>query len=106
MILFFRNDRQQKVGLARRAGVNGHLAAEHIARPISRIIVPEWTNSGPYPAVGIFRTAGLAGVNIVFAADRQRDAISGRYDDAGRPDLDIDLVDLPRLERLHLVMGV
>jgi hypothetical protein len=66
----------------------------------------KWAYAGPHPPMGVFCPAGLTRINIVFSAYRQRDAISRWHDNAGRPDLDIDLVDLPRFERLDLVMGM
>src|SRR6201999_2379255 len=89
-----------------RPGVDRDFAAEHVARPVSRVVMSKWADPGPHPTVGVFRTAGLAGINVVFSAYRQRDAISRRHDNAGRPDFDIDLVDLSRRERLYLVMAV
>src|ERR1700730_10033931 len=68
--------------------------------------MPEWTDAGPYPAVGGFRPARLTGINVIPSAYRQRHAISRRHDNAGRPHLDIDLVDVSRLEELDLVMGM
>jgi len=95
-LLRFRNNRQQKIGLTARPGVDRNLAAEHIARPVSRVVMPKWTDPGPDSTVSVFGTAGIAWINVVLAADRQRDAISRRHDNATRPDFDIDLIDLTR----------
>src|SRR3984957_12339283 len=86
--------------------MDGNFAAEHIARPVSRVIMPKWTAAGPHPAVGVFCPPRLAGINVVLSAYRQRDAISCWHDDAGRPNLDINLVNLPLRERLYFFMAV
>ena len=43
---------------------------------------------------------------VVLAAHRKRDPVAGRGDDRGRPQLDVELGDLARLERLLLVVRV
>src|SRR5262245_14688334 len=54
---------------------------------------------GKPPAAG-------AAVLVVLAADRQADAVSRRHDHRGRPDLDVDLHYLARLQRLLAVVRV
>ena len=50
--------------------------------------------------------AGPTGIHIVATADAQRDTIALWHNDAGRDDLDVELIDLSGRERLPFVMGV
>ena len=103
---FFGNNRQQDIGLPVRAGVQRHFAAEHRRRPIARIVVREYRAAGPHFAQRFEAFAGLAREHVIVAAHRQRQPIALRQRDAGRPDFDVDLVDLAGGELLLFVVGV
>ena len=75
-------------------------------RPVARVIMQEGPVAGEFVLHVGKAAARSAGIDIVTAADAQRNAIVLRHDDAGRDDLDIKLVNLARLERLLFVMGV
>src|ERR1044072_4082409 len=45
-------------------------------------------------------------VLVVASADRERDAIARGHNDGRRPDLDVELRHLARLERLLIIVGV
>src|SRR3954462_13815370 len=89
-----------------RAAVQRHLAAEPGRRPGPRGVVA----GGPDPAEprpkGSEPRARSPGILVVAAAHAQRNPVALRDDEAGRPDLDVELVDLSRRERLSLVVRV
>src|SRR5262245_29945904 len=87
-------------------GVQRHIAAEDCRRTIARIVVGEGTDASPHLAQRLQARAGLAWKDVVGAAHGERQAVALRQHNAGRPDLDIDLIDLARCELLLLVMGV
>ena len=97
------NDRQQ-TGCAIGTGVQRHIAAEDCRWAIARIVVSERADTSPNLAKRLQADAGLA-QDVVGAAHRQREPIALRQHDAGRPDLDVDLVDLSGRELLLLVVG-
>src|SRR5882672_2786066 len=104
--LFLWNDRQQNIGLTIASGVQRDVAAENRRRPVARIVVGEGTDAGPHLAQRFHAGAGLARKHIVGAAYRQRDPIALRQHDAGRPNFDVDFVDLTGLKLLLFVVGV
>src|SRR5262249_61527193 len=78
---------------------------EHGRRPVGGIVVDE----GPAAAHRVLHVSErgrLAAVVVVLAAYRQRYAPALGYDDARRPDLDVELVDFPGLQGLLLVVRV
>src|SRR5882672_496303 len=89
---------QQEVGLAPPAAVYRMRAAEARGWPVPRVVVQE-------PARAPLRP-GLARPLEVLALERERDAVARRQRRAARPDLDVDLDDLARLELLRLVVRV
>jgi hypothetical protein len=84
--------------------VQGNLAAEDVFRPVDRIVVQKRSDAGKGIAHIRQPVAGGARKNIVLAAHAERQAIAGGDDDAGRPDLDIELVNLAGHQQLFLVM--
>src|SRR5215510_6525036 len=101
-----RNDRQQQVVLLALVEVDGGLAAVDLDRAVARVVVQERAAAGELVLHVGQPPAAAAGVDIVAAAHRERHAITGRHDDAGRPDLDVELIDLAALERLLLAVRV
>src|SRR5882672_2009114 len=88
------NDRQEQVGLALLAEMQRDVAAEDPGRPVAEVVVDE----GPAAAhrvLHIGERCRLAAVVVVLAAYRQRDAPALGHDDAGRPDLDVELDNFP-----------
>src|SRR5581483_9913935 len=104
MALFLRDDGQQHMRLTAGAGVQRDVASEHGRRPVTRIVMRERPDAGPDLAERLHACARFAWIDVVGATDGQREAIAFRQDNAGRPDLDIDLVDLAGGELLLLVM--
>ena len=88
-----------------RAGMQPHLAAEYFLRPVLRVVMQEPTAA--IERMGKVREVErLAGIFVILAADRQREPLTGGDHDAGRPDLDVELIDAAGLERLFLIMAV
>src|SRR5919198_4329357 len=83
-----RDDRQQQVGLAPAAGVELHFAAKKLGRPVLRIVVDERSAAPRGVVEALGELVELAPVLVVLAADGEPDAVAGRDDNAGRPDLD------------------
>src|SRR5262249_35593110 len=100
------NDGEENEGRAVGPGVQRHVAAVHFGRPVARIVVHERTHAGPHLAERFDSCAGLAWKDIVGPTHRQRDSVALRQGDAGRPDLDVDLVDLAGRKLLLLVVCV
>jgi hypothetical protein len=65
--------------------------AKDVDGSIARIIVQEWSTAGEFVFHVGKPSAALAGIDIILAADREPDPITGRYDDAGRPNLDVEV---------------
>src|SRR5215472_17917486 len=98
-----RDHRQQDVGRPAAAEMQGRGPGEDFRGAVDRIVVQERPAArelvlevGQPPAA---RTAIL----VVLAADRERDAMAGRHDDRGRPDLDVELDHLALPEGLLAV---
>src|SRR3954466_8377905 len=89
-----------------RAAVQRHLAAEHGRWSVPRVVVAEGADPAETRPKGSEARAGSPGILVVAAAHAQRDPVALRDDEAGRPDLDVELVDLSRRERLRLVVRV
>src|SRR5690606_38739378 len=92
--------------LAIRSRMQCHISAEYGRWPVPRIVMGERTNAGPHFAESFDAGTRLAGEYVVLSAHRQREPVPRRHDDAGRPDLDVDLVDFARGELLFLVVCV
>src|SRR6267142_2808563 len=83
--------------------MQGNFSAKDLRRTVRFIVMREW--AAPFHRVFHVREARRRiVVLVVAAADAERDAMTLRHDDAGRPDLDVELHRLPRLERLLLVV--
>lgn len=80
-------------------------ATENVPRPILWMDVQERSDAGQR-VFDAFENQRRSFVGIVLAAHRQTDAASGRHDDAGRPNLDIELHRLAWPQRPGFVMGV
>src|SRR5205823_1535765 len=99
-------DRHQDECLQRRACVQRQRPAEDCRRPVTRIVVQEWTTSAQLVLEIRKSRAGVLGPFIVTSAHAQRDAMSRRYHDRRRPELDIDRRDLARPQALRLIVHV
>src|SRR6266849_7002906 len=96
---------QQHARLPPWTEVQRDFSAEDRRRPVGRVVVDE----GSAAAHGVFHVRqgrGLPSVVVVLSADREGDAVTRRNDDAGGPDLDVELADLAWFERLLLVVSV
>ena len=83
-----------------------HGLAEDLRGTIAGIVVLERTDAGEHRPERAEPGGRPAGIFVIAPAYRQSDAMAGGYDDAGRPDLDVQLVDLAGLQRLLLVVRV
>src|SRR5262245_9295276 len=95
--------RQEQMGRALRVEVQRDLAAEVLGRRVGGIVVRERPTATPRVLHVRQRRRGAV-VLVVAAADAERDAVALGNDDAGRPDLDVELDNLTGLERLLLVV--
>src|SRR2546427_4109414 len=95
--LLRRNDRQKQEGPTRRSGVQRRFSAEHRQRPVGGVVVEEGA-AAFHGVLHVRERRRLALVLVVLASDGERDAPAGRHDDAGRPDLDVELDYFPGRE--------
>src|SRR5882672_9716753 len=93
---------QEQVSLPLRAEIQRYVSAKQRLRPVGGVVVDE-RPAAAHRILHVRERRRLAAVLIVPAAYRQRDAVARRHHDAGRPDLDVELVDLSGDERLFLV---
>jgi len=84
--------------------VQRDVAAEDRGRAVTRVVVGKRPDAGPYLTERLNAGAWLAGIDIIGAADGERDPVTFRQRDAGRPDLDVDLIDLVRGQLLLFVV--
>src|SRR5215471_7749249 len=101
-----RDDRNQDVRGLLGAGVQRHRLAEDFRRTVAGVVVLERPHAGEDGAERAQAHAGPAGEFVVSPPHGEAEAVAGRHHDRRRPDLDVELVDLARCERLHLVVGV
>src|SRR2546430_11409070 len=101
--LVARNDGKENEGLP--VEMQRDLAAEHLRRPVGRVVVHEGA-AALHRVLHVGKRRRLACVFVVLAAQGQRHAVAGRHDDAGRPDLDVELDRRAGRERLLLVVGM
>ncbi len=85
-----------------RADVQGGGAAVDLGGAVVRVVVQVDAAATHDAALEVAEARLLlcSLVLVVLAADGQRDPVTGRHHDAGRPDLDLDLVDLTGRHRL------
>ncbi len=100
------NHRQEHVGWPVAPGVNRHLSAENGRRPVPGLGVQE----RPTPCKFVLHVRQLppapSGIDIILAPNGKGNSIARMNDNAGRPDLDVELVDLPRGQGLFLIVRV
>src|SRR5258705_337393 len=89
--------RQEQVSLAFRAEVQRDVSPEDRERPVGGIVVDE-RPAAAHRVLHVGERCRLAAVVVVLPAYCQRDAPALGHDDTGRPDLDVELDDLARLE--------
>ena len=82
------------------------LASEHRWWPVSRVVVPERTDSPETRSERSEPGPRSPWVLVVAASDGESDAVALRHDEASRPDFDVELVDLARRQGLHFVVRV
>ena len=83
-----------------------NVAAKHGGRTIARIVMGEGYDAGPDFSECLDARARLAWKYVIGTAHRERESITLWQDNAGRPNLDVDLIDLSGRESLLLIMGV
>src|SRR5579875_3442953 len=101
-----RDDRHQQGGGMARAGMDGHATPIHLGRTGLRVVVGE----RPHPPTGVDEgppeLVHRPLVLVVLAPHGEGEPVPGWEDDTGGDDLHLHLVDLPRGQGLHLVVGV
>src|SRR5438552_8479088 len=73
-----------------------YAVVEDVGGPVARVVVLERPDAGHREPADL---SHLVAVLVVPALDREREGIAGRNDDASRPDLDVELVDLAGREQ-------
>src|SRR5271163_971569 len=91
---FWRNNRQQQIGPCRTAEMQAGHAVINLRRTVARIVVQERAAARQLVLEIRQPSAAASGIDVVLAADGQADAVTGRHDDRGRPDFDIEVSDL------------
>src|SRR5215207_8566345 len=86
--------------------VDGDLAAEDLGRSVALVRVEERTAAGQREPADLRVALERRRVLVVTPPDLKLHPVSPRDDDAGWPDLDVELVDLAGRERLSLVVRV
>src|SRR4051794_2252219 len=84
---------EEEVGGVFAAGVDGDGAVEQLGGAVPRVVVHERAAAG-HGVLHVGQVLGGAGVDVVLAADVELDGVAGGHGQAGRPDLDVELVDL------------
>jgi hypothetical protein len=87
--------------------VDGDPASKHGCRTIERVVVEEGPTTGELVLEGAQRRMPeIALVLVVIASDSESEAEAGWSYDRGRPDLDLELVDLAGRQGLDAIVGV
>src|SRR6266849_9255543 len=86
--------------------MNRRPAAVDRNRPVTRVVVEEWAAARELVLHVGEPAPGAAGIDIIAPAHAQSHAVTLGHDDARRDDLHVELVNLTRLQRLFLVVGV
>src|SRR5260221_8512391 len=103
---FRRNHRNEHIGFAPRSGMERVPAAEDRRRTVARIIMQERPAAAQLVLEVRQPRSGRFLPFIVSSPYAERQSVARGYDDARRPDLDVELHHLAGLERLRLVGGV
>src|SRR3569833_3597673 len=103
---FRRNDGQQQIRRFRPAEMQCRGAVEQRFRPVAQIVVQERAATGQFVLEIRQLAARAAAIDVVLAAPRERNAVTGGRDDRGRPQLDVEFDGLALLERLLFVVRV
>src|SRR5664279_5578055 len=99
------NDRQQEVWRLVGGKVQRVAAGKNLGVPIVRVDMQKGADA--LHRIGGIGQRRIGSVHfIVLAADGERESVAGRHHDAGRPDFDVELDRLARLERPFLVVRV
>src|SRR5439155_3107283 len=101
-----RDDREQDVRRPTRAAVDRDLLAEDLGGSIARVVVLEGTDTGEDRTERSETRRRTTRILVVAPAHGEPDPVAYRHHDRGRPDLDVELVHLPRSQRLPFVVGV
>src|SRR5262249_57938326 len=88
------------------AGVRGFFPAVDLEWAVARIVVQEGPAAGELVLHVGKPSARAAGVDVIVPADAQPDAVALRHHDTGRDDLDVELIDRARVERLLFIVRV
>ena len=86
--------------------MNRRLPAVDLQRPVARVIMQEGPVAGELVLHVGELAAGAAGIDVVAAANGQRDTVAFRHVDAGGNDLDVEFVDLAGLLAFDFSTGL
>ena len=83
--------------------MQGYVPPENFGRPIPRIVVTKYPATVP---VGVRAElhAGIARIYVVRTANGERYAAAFGYNDAGRPNLNVNFIRFSGLERLFSII--
>src|SRR5262249_42982453 len=87
--LFGRNNRQKQIGFCGAAKSQPGSAVKDIGRPVAQIVMQERPATGQLILKVEKPPAGSYWIDVVFAADRQSDAVPRGDHDRCRPDFDV-----------------
>ena len=85
--------------------MQGDLATEDRRRTVGLVVVLEGAATA-HRVLHVRQRGDLAVIHIVLAAQQQFHRVALGYDDAGRPDFDVEFIDFARCQRLVFVVRV
>src|SRR5450756_1147904 len=103
--LSWRNDRQQKPGLSLLGDVQSVLPAKDCGRTVLGVAMDKRPDASQW-VWDMRRDDGWAAVFIILSTNCKGDSISGRHDNAGWPDLDVEFDRHARGERPNLIVSM
>src|SRR6516225_9088878 len=101
-----RDDRQEHEILAPTAEVQRDFPTVDLEWAVARIVVQEGPAAGELVLHVGKPPARAARVDVIAPADAQPNAVALRHHDTGRDDLDVELIDRARVERLLFIVRV
>lgn len=75
--------------------MQGRLAAKNLGLPVGRVVVEKWPTASQFILEVRKPAATRPGVLVIFSSHGKANSVAGRYHDGGRPDLNVQLDNLP-----------